>query len=302
MKQETFLIENKLTRNNQKRKVTYHYFLNNEDQTRTGVCKTFFLTTLGYHHKNYQRILVALKRPVDQQNDQRGSCERTNKIDRNVIKDHILSYSPAITHYRREHAPKRLYLPSDVNVTLMYENFRNKYPELQVSQETYRTVVKKELNISFSHLGNEECELCTMFKLHSQEHIDNPESSCDICNNYSIHKRRYTESRIKYKEDVELAALDKTTIRYSVDLQKVFMLPRIEQFKAAIFCPRIISFNENFVPLGKTTKEDMPLAAVWNESVAGRHQEDILSTFRAFLMHKRMGWIIVHRKTRIGPS
>ncbi|KAF9417607.1 hypothetical protein HW555_005314 [Spodoptera exigua] len=44
------------------------------------------------------------------------------------------------------------------------------------------------------------------------------------------------------------------------DLQKVIMLPRIDMFKAAIFCPRIIAFNESFVPLGPTKSTSQPFA------------------------------------------
>lgn len=61
----------------------------------------------------------------------------------------------------------------------------------------------------------------------------------------------------------------------------------MDQFKCAIFCPRIIAFNESFVPLGKTTDTHVPFAALWNETVSGRSQEDIISAFRSFLVHKR---------------
>lgn len=73
------------------------------------------------------------------------------------------------------------------------------------------------------------------------------------------------------------------TIYYSVDLQKVIMLPRMDQYKAAIFCPRIIAFNESFVPLGAGSKH-LPIAVIWPETVTGRRQEDIISAYRAFFL------------------
>jgi len=71
----------------------------------------------------------------------------------------------------------------------------------------------------------------------------------------------------------------------SVDLQNVIMLPRMESFKSVLFCPRLIAFNESFVPLGKSTRK--PLAVIWHEAISGRKQEDIISTFHAFFEENR---------------
>lgn len=43
---------------------------------------------------------------------------------------------------------------------------------------------------------------------------------------------------------------DNVCICYSVDLQKVIMLSRMDQYKAAMFWPRIVAFIESFVPSG----------------------------------------------------
>lgn len=86
------------------------------------------------------------------------------------------------------------------------------------------------------------------------------------------------------------------------------MLPRMDQFKTAIFCPRIIAFNESFVPLGGSKGVNIPYAVLWNESVSGRSQADIMSSFRSFFMHKRdikislYGQTTALPKTITGPS
>lgn len=68
---------------------------------------------------------------------------------------------------------------------------------------------------------------------------------------------------------------------------KVIMLPRCEMYKEIIFTPRIICFNESFVPLGKQSPSNKPVAAVWHEGVAGRSKSDIISTFyNFFLLHR----------------
>lgn len=52
-------------------------------------------------------------------------------------------------------------------------------------------------------------------------------------------------------------------------------------FKRVIFTQRIIAFNESFALLGKRSKHK-PFACLWNESLAGRKKEDLISTFHAF--------------------
>lgn len=65
------------------------------------------------------------------------------------------------------------------------------------------------------------------------------------------------------------------------------MLPRIDIFKIVLFTPRIICFNESFVPLSKFTATQKPVAVLWNEVISGRKQEDIVSAFCAFLLERR---------------
>ena len=40
----------------------------------------------------------------------------------------------------------------------------------------------------------------------------------------------------------------------SVDMQKVIMLPRLPRLKQAIFCKRLVLFNETFAPVGGKAK------------------------------------------------
>lgn len=66
------------------------------------------------------------------------------------------------------------------------------------------------------------------------------------------------------------------------------MLPRAEMYKEVIFIPRIICFNESFVPVGKYQKHlEKPLAVIWHEGVAGRKKEDIISAFNAFFIRNK---------------
>lgn len=164
----------------------------------------------------------------------KGSYKRTKVIDKNFIKEHIKKYNPTISHYRREHAPNRLYLPSGITIKSMYDDFCSQYIDHKVCIEVYRKVVRRDLNISLVNLGNEECKSCSYFQLHDKNHVQNIDDGCNICINFMEHKSKYTTSRQEYQRDVQKAIPNNdNTIYYSVDLQKVIMLPRMDQYKAA---------------------------------------------------------------------
>lgn len=168
----------------------------------------------------------------------------------------------------------------------MYNDFITKNPTDKVSYELYRKFLRNDMNISFAQLGNEECELCESYKLHKVTCNDTEE--CTVCFSYNTHCNRYKTARKYYQQDAELSKSSENSSKafFSADLQKVVLLPRLEMFKIAIFCPRIIDFNESFVPVGSSTREK-PYAVLWHEGISGRKKEDIISAYRAFFESKR---------------
>jgi len=277
------------------RKNTFQYFLKDADGQKQNVCKLFFLTTLGYNKKNDWIIKGLVKTNIDSTPtsslrphlDQRGRKACKTKIPKESIADIIESFQPTISHYRREHAPNRKYLPSDLTIQSMYNDYLKSHSQNKCSYEVYRKMVKNS-NISFTNLGHEECEQCEGFKLHNNQHnLENLNMECETCKNWKDHINRAEKSRKCYRIDVENT--DSNTIIMSVDLQKVIMLPRLDMFKKAIFTQRISVFNESFVPLGKLQKHNniIPFACLWHEGIAGRAKEEIISIFYSFFLHFR---------------
>lgn len=155
-----------------KRKKTLIYTLPNQTGQLQEVCKVFFLKTLGCNAKNDKLITTMLKNSIDAsltpQRDRRGSAP-ANKCDRDIIREHIQTFNPCISHYRREHAHNRLYLPSDITAKFMHSHYNDRYPNNKVSYQTYRKVLT-EMNISFTKLGNEECDACMQHIQHVKSH------------------------------------------------------------------------------------------------------------------------------------
>uniref|UniRef100_A0A2S2NS37 DUF7869 domain-containing protein n=1 Tax=Schizaphis graminum TaxID=13262 RepID=A0A2S2NS37_SCHGA len=268
---------------------TYIYRLTDNNSKCFDVCKWFFLTTLGFKKNNDKVVVYNVLNKTSPGNIipelvKRGH-EPHNKYKFNdLINEHIESFHPTISHYRREHAPNVRYLPSDVNIVMMHQDFLIKHPNQNISYELYRCKLK-EKKISFTNLGNEECEQCEQFKLH--EHNKNSiQEDCETCITWKKHETKYTDARNLYK----IHSSQKDNINYcvtvSADLQKVIMLPRAEMFKKVIFTRRIIAYHESFVPVG-CNSNIKPLVCIWHEGTTGRNKEDIISTFYAFIKKQR---------------
>ena len=97
------------------------------------VCKTFFLSTLGLNSD--QMIKTALAKRdgnfIRSVPDKRGRHEPVHKLSDSIvacIKNHIMSFGPSISHYRREHAPNRLYLSPEFTIKSMFDDVRRTYP------------------------------------------------------------------------------------------------------------------------------------------------------------------------------
>ncbi|XP_050298044.1 uncharacterized protein LOC126737267 isoform X2 [Anthonomus grandis grandis] len=186
---------------NSRRNFTVTYVYPDDGGIDQEVCKTFFLATMGFNNKVDKCLRTVLKNTpngsLQATSDRRGSHSPTNKIDRTSIINHINSFEPSISHYRRVHAPNGKYLPTDLNIQMMYNDFKIKEPNIVCSYKLYRKTLQS-MNISFVKLGHEECFVCEKYFLHekdSQHKRDEPEPNCSVCKEYTIHKKKATESR-----------------------------------------------------------------------------------------------------------
>ena len=161
-----------------------------------------FLSKSGYSPKSDGAFMRCLNSaPSDSlspSNDKRGKHAPVNKKDKQLIFDHILQYNPAVHHYRREHAPNVLYLPSDISITDMHADY---VPNVRkISLETHRKRIK-EKSTSFATVGQEECEDCKKHIQYKKSHKD-MQHSCEQCLSYNKHLEDSKEARQAYQSDV----------------------------------------------------------------------------------------------------
>ena len=262
---------------------TLLYALPNEEAVGddTSVCQKFFLSTLGYSNN---RVVVELMKAtastegqtsnIMPKPDQRGTAVPPNKKNQEIIEAHIMSFNPQVSHYRREHAPNRKYLPNNLSVAYMHSDYCCKHSDNTVSYEVYRLAIKK-LNISFSEPAADQCDDCAYYE-HS---ASNPV----IAQEWKDHLEIAKTARQNYREDSAQQWPEDTAV-FAADLQKVLLLPYLHDLKVCMFTSRLVTFNETFARMGKDKTKNNTLV-VWNESVAGRKKEDIASAF-AYVVEK----------------
>ncbi len=268
-----------------RRNQSFVYSLPGDEKEKLVVCKKFYLGTLGFANDSMMRSAMGKSEtPAEYQPvpDNRGKYDRPNF--HNVIMSHIESFRPTISHVRREHAPLARYLPSDYTIKVMHFDFIEKNPDIKCSYQLYQQIIKK-MNIRFTRLGNEECELCESFKIHMDSAGNHDQNSCEICADWNEHKAHAIEARTLYDKYADMK-LNNDTLCMSADLEKVIMLPRLNQFKVAIFTRRLSIFHETFVPIG-TNQKVTTYSVPWNSSIAGRGQHEIISAYYHFFMHFR---------------
>ena len=144
---------------------------------RISVCQKMFLATLGY---TTDACLLTVKEATDDtgivHESKRGKHAPKHKLsqtDSQIMEEHIKKYNPCISHYRRENAPNRLYLPSELSIQEMYNDYKLAQQErntVPCSYSSYQRAVSK-MNISFAKLGVEECEDCDRYAIHRESSV-----------------------------------------------------------------------------------------------------------------------------------
>ncbi len=133
------------------------------------VCKTFFLHSIGYSSDTFVQFALKNTRQesgviVGCEGDRRGRHPPQNKFNEEYnqrVNSHIESYRPQVSHYRREHAPNRRYLPSDLSVTKMHKHFiEAQQSETDKCSYAYYHSIFNSLNISFASPSNDLCTEC----------------------------------------------------------------------------------------------------------------------------------------------
>ena len=241
--------------------------------TKAPVCKQMFLRTLGIKTDGIITEFVKCKNRSAPESvmpctDRRGKASPPNKVDHSVIRDHINSFHPQVSHYNIQHTPNRRYLDAGLTITAMWKDFQD-MKDVSVSYELYRQVFDSE-NISFSQPQQDECEICCSFNRHAKEVLPEHDAAvCDICCYSKAQSERARLARHEYQKPV--SGDGKV---FTADMQKIILLPKLTT-KQHFFVSRLVIFNETFASLDG--KNDMVI--LWHEGITARNAADVASAY-----------------------
>lgn len=94
--------------------------------------------------------------PHVERKDRRGAHKPKHAFSdekKKDIDDHIMSFNPCVSHYRRSHAPNRLYLPAEITIRKMLESYNEEKTDSErISYTAYERAVKAK-NITDSQIA-----------------------------------------------------------------------------------------------------------------------------------------------------
>jgi len=111
-----------------------------------------------------------------------------------------------------------------------FKDFSSKYPKY-CDIETYRTTLKRQ-NVSLNQPKADDCEDCLHF-------VADPDDVNQATNSVlELHKTKANKANAEYKKDSQEEDNYETRY-YSMDLQKVILLPYLPNIKASYFISSI---------------------------------------------------------------
>ena len=143
--------------------------------------------------------------------------------------------------------------------------------------------------MSFTKLGEQQCELCEEHTHHQcqgkrNSNVQEGENNkCEICKRIEIHLERARKSRESYRADANNNGKN-TEPCFSMDMQKVLILPHLHGMNMAQFTRRIVMINQSIVPVGefKNNSKHKPKGYLWHEGIQERKDEDVASVLWKF--------------------
>ncbi|KAF0753676.1 Uncharacterized protein FWK35_00014520 [Aphis craccivora] len=201
---ENFLITAEGSVDSFKKSQSRVYKLSDSKKNEVQVCKTTFLNFLGFINDSVLTELVKNMNSnfcISSVIENRGQKNIKKCIPKDIVADHIRLYKPSVSHYRRLNAPNIMYLPFGLTV--------------------------KAINPT-----NDRCEDCSTH----QNKIENSTDENEIRDNTTLlenHIAKALATTSKYKEDSKLSI--ESTCIYSMDLQKVILIPNMPDTKSYFF-------------------------------------------------------------------
>lgn len=261
------------------------------------VCKNAFISLHGVTRGKVECLVSKIKKDAMAPRDLRGHHNnRPRKLkDETVatIKKHISSFKSRNSHYSLVKSD-RVYLDESLNITKMFEMYKEKYPEYPVSYESYRSVFNSEFNISFGYPRTDTCSTCDTFSAENRA-LDLKLGAVDIAEDkkerilrekrildikHEVHLKKQETFYVRKKNAKNVARKCRIKEAICMDYSRNFQCPNIEtndayykrQLSIYMFNIHVLSSNASYF-------------YVYPETVGNKGADEVCSFLFHFVMH-----------------
>ncbi len=256
--------------------VTYQYFFDVGGE-RINVCKETFLSVLGESDRFLRLCAEKKKRSLSgiSPGEKRGKKKPRHTLTDNLRKkvlDHIHSYPAYVSHYCRQQT-KQKYLPTNLNLKMMCEQFNAKQDEVQdknVSYSTYRRIFKT-LKLKFKSPASDTCGTCDSLKMKIKVSKSEEEKQA-LQVRHELHLRK-AEAAYNLKREFKAEAKANHNIGCLIfDLEQVLPTPCVST-GTAYYLRQLNTYNLTIVD----ASTNITYCYMWHEGEAARGSNQIAS-------------------------
>lgn len=293
----TFLLNNsessdcKARRKAEKRKnirfqKSFHreYFFGSKEKK---VCKNFFSSVLQVSKSKIDKcIQKKQKNASDCTVDRRGKHKSHKKSPANKIRN-IVKFINSLPHYEshyvREANPGRKYLPPNLNLKILYEEYKNmcnEQDESPLSNYMFRDVFYRKFNLRFKAPLQDTCNYCDSMKHKINEA---PIKSVQRMELIQLREEHYSGVRLlsqEYKDYVNESKQSTDTIVLVFDLEKIFETPKLPTSR--VYYSRQLSTYNLCIHDATHNRSYM---YIWHEAIASEGPAEITSCLIHHMNH-----------------
>lgn len=245
------------------------------------VCPKAFFSIHGISEKRVRTALAKQTVTGTVSPDRRGTVTpapmKISDERKKTVHDHINSFPKVSSHYSRAKSPHRKYLPTGLNINIMYTLYQDWMLENHqgievVSSRYYRDVFNRDFNIGFEPPKSDTCNYCD--KVNIEMRGLSAESDNDRLNDLKTQKNEHLDhakiahnllKSYKDNNDPSLAVI-------CVDLQQALPTPKlttgVQYYKRKLWT---FNFGVHNIKTGRA------VMYMWNEAGGKRGSAEIAS-------------------------
>lgn len=244
------------------------------------VCKTCFCNTLGETEKfvtcAMQNKLMTTSGATHE--DLRGKAappHKTPQYKLSQVEKHIKSFPAYKSHYSRRDTNIN-YLPSHLNITTMYDLYREEYPDNPVSINIYSRVFHT-MNLKFKKPKIDTCTKCDTLNA-KIKCAENDTEKDQFRKELEDHQKTADDAYDSKKKDKQMGLEDKKYLTFAFDLQQVLPTPFLTSSKM-FYLRQLSTYNLTVHNCNNGKSSHF----MWPECTASRGANEIASCLYRFL-------------------